>query len=426
MNKVKYIICGFLLLIAGIPVSAQIRFFEGSWPEALEKAKQEHKKVFVDFYADWCGPCKAMAEQVFKLPEVGAYFNEHFVCYQLNVEAKEMAEVMKQYKITALPTLAFMDAKGKEMRRVEGGVPPDVLINAAKIATGEVLGFEQMYTMYKKSKKDMDLLQQLLLEAPRFIGMQKGYDREKWGSRVELIFPEYLKNKRLVNMVNEADFMILTLYHQTTEKEDPIFDFMLQHYDEYVGCVGEQKVSAYLVGLNNSYIIQLCKKGNQEYKERLERLNGDMQKLYGVYKFGDLSVKEAITCLADATYYLHRHDEKAYVEHMDRYFIGAEDDLNVDDYTRALEEVHGVYGKSMSENLQLKCIDWATRALKKDMDPELRVRLLLITAECYAGTGKTGEARACLNQAFLKSAEVENKELMLNMQMMIKKRLQAL
>lgn len=424
MNK-KYIL-GCLVLIMAMQASAQISFFKGSLQEALVKAKQENKKVFVDFYADWCGPCKAMASQVFTREEVGVYFNEHFVCCQLDVEAKEVADVVKQYKITSLPTLAFMDDTGKEIRRIEGAVAADVLMNEAKSMTGEALSFEQMYEKYKKSKRDTDLAQQLLLEAPRFIGTQKGYEQTKWRSRIEVLFPEYMKNKKLESMINQPDFMILTLYHSKAEKEDPIFDFMLQHYDEYADCVGEKDISSYLVGLNNAYIIQLCKAGNTSYKKRLDRLDGDMQKLYGMFKFGDLSVKEAITCLADATYYLHRHDEKAYVENMDKYFTGAEENLSVDDYTQALEEVHIVYGKSMTERLQLKCIDWATRALKKDMEAMVRVRLLLVTAECYAGTGKTDEAKQCLNQAFLKSAEIDDPDMMLKMQMMIKNRLQKL
>ncbi|RHR76722.1 hypothetical protein [Odoribacter sp. AF15-53] len=89
-----------------------------------------------------------------------------------------------------------------------------------------------------------------------------------------------------------------------------------------------------------------------------------------------------------------------------------------------MEEVHAEYGKTMSETLQLKCIDWTTCALKKDMDTMTRVQLLMITAECYQGIGKTNEAKQCLNQAFLESGEIDNKNMVQRRQMMIKNRLQ--
>lgn len=42
-----------------------IRFESFTFHEALEKAKQEKKLIFVDCYTTWCGPCKMMSEQVF-------------------------------------------------------------------------------------------------------------------------------------------------------------------------------------------------------------------------------------------------------------------------------------------------------------------------------------------------------------------------
>ena len=69
-----------ILFIGGIQSLGQgIEFLKGDYNAALEKAKQEGKMLFVDFYADWCGPCKRMAKDVFTLAVVGNYFNEKFV-----------------------------------------------------------------------------------------------------------------------------------------------------------------------------------------------------------------------------------------------------------------------------------------------------------------------------------------------------------
>ena len=56
-----------------------IEFFHGSWDEALELAKKEHKAIFMDAYAEWCGPCKRMAKNIFTQKEVGDFFNKHFI-----------------------------------------------------------------------------------------------------------------------------------------------------------------------------------------------------------------------------------------------------------------------------------------------------------------------------------------------------------
>lgn len=93
MRRIFFVLA-FLIGTLG-NLSAQMVLFQGTFEEALKKAKEEKKELFVDFYADWCGPCKAMATQVFTLPEVGDYFNAHFICVQVNVEAKENVEVSK-------------------------------------------------------------------------------------------------------------------------------------------------------------------------------------------------------------------------------------------------------------------------------------------------------------------------------------------
>ena len=93
-------------------LSAQMQLFKGTFDEAMNKARQEKKDLFVDFYANWCGPCKAMASEVFPDAKVGEYFNAHFVCVQVDVEAKENKELAKKYNVTALPTMALFGRYG--------------------------------------------------------------------------------------------------------------------------------------------------------------------------------------------------------------------------------------------------------------------------------------------------------------------------
>ncbi len=104
----------FLYLGTWGELSAQMLLFKGTFEEALKKAQAEKKDLFVDFYADWCGPCKIMADNIFTRQEVGKYFNSNFVCVQVNVEAGENKVLTKKYNVTALPTMVFISRNGKK------------------------------------------------------------------------------------------------------------------------------------------------------------------------------------------------------------------------------------------------------------------------------------------------------------------------
>ena len=168
--SMKHIAFKIILVFAGLwnTASAQINFFEGTFREALTQAKKEKKAVFVDFYAHWCEPCKIMEKEVFSMPEVGEYLNRKFVCCKLNVEASENKETVQTYQVSVLPTMLFLNEKGEVLRTLNGVSAPDAFIREAMIATGEALSFEQLYNKAKKNKKDLQLRQELLTEAPAF------------------------------------------------------------------------------------------------------------------------------------------------------------------------------------------------------------------------------------------------------------------
>lgn len=70
--------------------------------------------VLVDFYADWCGPCKMMAPVVDQLSEE---YQGKLKVGKLNVDQNE--ELAVKYGVMTIPTLIFIK-DGKEVQRVIG------------------------------------------------------------------------------------------------------------------------------------------------------------------------------------------------------------------------------------------------------------------------------------------------------------------
>ncbi|MEG0795766.1 MAG: thioredoxin family protein [Odoribacter sp.] len=425
MKKSIYITLG-LLLLAGV-CQAQILFFQGSFEDALKKAKEDKKNLFVDFYTVWCGPCKLMDKEVFTQKSVGDYFNETFICCHLDAELPENKPLAKKYNVKAFPTMILMDANGKELKRLKGACAAEQLLKDVKVANGDELSFEQLYEKYKKNKKDFDIQQELLIEAPYFIMGVEGYDRDKWSVRIETLFDEYVKNKGLENMVNGPDLVIFRTYHTEIGKEDPIFEHVVKNYERYCEALNKPDVSDYIIELNNRYIIQMCKKGNQDYKARLERIKGDMSAPYAGNSFGSLSVYEAVSYLADGTYYLFKQkDEKSYFEAMDKYLAGLGAEASVNDYSQVLEDLYVASETKLSEAGFQKSIVWIGQALEKDMSESVRVRLLVMLSDCYVGTGLREKAKQALNQAFLVSVRIENKGEQKQMQDIVKAKLEQI
>ncbi len=122
--------------VAGAEKGTQ--FFKGTFAQALAKAKKENKKLMVDCYTLWCGPCRYMATNIFPNDTLGAYMNEHFVCMKLDMEHGEGPERNKTFNVKAYPTFIFFDADGKEMSRFEGmAMQDDFQKRCERILKGE-------------------------------------------------------------------------------------------------------------------------------------------------------------------------------------------------------------------------------------------------------------------------------------------------
>mgnify|MGYP003310629162 CR=1 FL=1 len=114
--KLKKVFTIFAFILVSIGASAQgITFLpEGAtFQQAVDYAKKEGKKIFLDCYTSWCGPCKKMARDVFPQAEVGEFMNPQFVSIKIDMEKGEGPELMKKLDVTAFPTFIVFNSEGK-------------------------------------------------------------------------------------------------------------------------------------------------------------------------------------------------------------------------------------------------------------------------------------------------------------------------
>ncbi len=75
------------------------------------------KPAIIDFYADWCGPCKMIAPV---LEELAAEYEGQIYIYKINTETEQ--ELAAAFGIRSIPTLLFVPMKGQP-QMAQGAMP---------------------------------------------------------------------------------------------------------------------------------------------------------------------------------------------------------------------------------------------------------------------------------------------------------------
>ena len=84
------------------------------------------KPAVIDFYADWCGPCKAIAPT---LEEIAKEYNGELYIYKINVD--DDGDIADAFNISAIPTLLFIPMEGRYAVK-RGAMSKEELVNVIK------------------------------------------------------------------------------------------------------------------------------------------------------------------------------------------------------------------------------------------------------------------------------------------------------
>lgn len=172
----KNIITLILLVVSACFVQAQ----EINWMsmnEALEAQEKEPRKIIMDAYTTWCGPCKMLDKNTFSNKDVIEYINENYYAVKFNAEGEEKIHYKENeftnpgfdpekkgrnsthqfalaMRVSGYPTLVFFDEEAQLIAPVTGYRTPQQLELYLKLfATDDYknLNSKEAFTEYERN-----------------------------------------------------------------------------------------------------------------------------------------------------------------------------------------------------------------------------------------------------------------------------------
>ena len=103
-------------------------------PSAIAKAKETGRPIMIDFYADWCGPCKMLDAETYSDDRVAAA-STNLVMVRIDVDQNQ--PLAGRYRVESIPTIVVLNSEGTEINREVGFMPVGPMLTMMERATAK-------------------------------------------------------------------------------------------------------------------------------------------------------------------------------------------------------------------------------------------------------------------------------------------------
>ena len=251
-----------------------IHFVADTWSQLLTKARAEHKLIFIDFYTQWCGPCYNMATTVFKMPQIGDFYNTHFVNAKIDAEEGEGSALAKKYKVRSYPTYLFVNPVTEEVVHYSSSrQSAEQFLQTGKSALHPEFRSTYLNEEYEKGSRDKNFLLNYIQYKHSI------FDRDQ----VQRAFDELIKGG--ATLKNQE---IWNTFVEAVPSLSPYLFEVSNHYAEYCQLYGKTAVDT---------------------KLRKETQYGDIDKIASLCDFEGKTFNLEMIRISNALFRQHNYDE---------------------------------------------------------------------------------------------------------------------
>ncbi len=223
---------------SGTSSEVGMNFETGKLADLFLKAKQENKYIFIDCYAEWCGPCKWMMANVFPAKDVGEFYNENFISYKLDMEKGEGIEFAEKYNVHSYPTYLFFNSNGELVHRSGGAKESDKFIQDGRNAMNPDMTLYGLQAKYEAGNRSAEVLMNYAIALSN--ANQKG---------TKEVADAYFATQSESDLMSESNWNMINRF--TTSIDSREFKYLEANSDAFSKAYGEEKVNK---KIDNTYI----------------------------------------------------------------------------------------------------------------------------------------------------------------------------
>ena len=208
-----------------------------SFEEALKKAREVNKPIFVNWFADWAVPCHGMNQYVFSNEEFAKWMDEHFVNLFIDITSAEGRPWAVKYNALMMAQYAVLNQNGDLIFRIVGGSPLPGFQKLLELSLNPKTTLPGMNARYENGERSLKFLRSYA-DVLKTAGL---HDKKK-----QVI-------DELFTKVKSKDFSKKENWEYLTQKisgdDDVLFQNLLNNKAEYVKNVGENSVNQFIAGI---------------------------------------------------------------------------------------------------------------------------------------------------------------------------------
>lgn len=290
----------FITLVLFTLLTSVLSYAQSNYTSTLTLAKSQNKIIMLDFYTDWCIPCKQMEEHIFTQKRVLEVLNSDFIKLRVDAEKGEGIKLAQLYGISGYPTLVFLDSDGMEKGRIQGApFNTNFFLNVLNVVRKKTADIATLFLKFQSSTgpEKLQTAKDIAVLGPAHYMLLKGEPQKKLRGEVKLVVDYYFKNKPSEEMTNLQDFEIISMFLDGATNESSQIVHLYKNYDKFKTIVPEADLAPFVVKVNNQSIQEYSRRGDLIWKRFVGYIGNE---LAGAYAYmGEKNAKELMSCVGN-------------------------------------------------------------------------------------------------------------------------------